>query len=66
MSCDGCVALPRGAMSLRFVFVVFSDHTHYFSLAKDEKHLKISFTWCFCHFPIWCTGSVMVLYCIDS
>ena len=24
----GCVALPRGAMSLRFVFVVFPDHTH--------------------------------------
>ena len=43
MSCDGCVALPRGAMSLRFVFVVFSDHTHYFSLAKDEKHLKMKF-----------------------
>ena len=29
MSRDGCVALPRGAMGfLRFVIVVFPDHTH--------------------------------------
>ena len=21
---------------------------------------------CFCHFPIWCPGSGVVLYCIDS
>ena len=29
MSCDGWAALPRGAGGcLRFVIVVFSDHTH--------------------------------------
>ena len=29
-SCDGCVALPHGALglSLRYVIVVFPDHTH--------------------------------------
>ena len=29
MSCDCCVALPRGAMGcLQFVIVVFPDHTN--------------------------------------
>ena len=29
MSCDCCLALPRGAMSLSaVVIVIFSDHTH--------------------------------------
>ena len=28
MSGDCCVALPRGAMGLQFVIVVFPDHNH--------------------------------------
>ena len=33
VSCNGCLALPRDAMGLvclRFVIVLFPDHTHYF------------------------------------
>ena len=37
MSRDGCVALPCGAMvCLRFVIVVFPDHTHYFCPRKGH------------------------------
>ena len=36
---------------LQFVIVVFPDHTHLIF---------------FCHFPIWCSGSGVVLDCIDS
>ena len=30
VSSDCCVALPRGAMGLSVLIVVFTDHTHYF------------------------------------
>ena len=28
--------------------------------------LYVTFFVCFCHFPIWCPGSGVVLDCIDS
>ena len=39
MSHDGCVALPRGAMGLYLVIVVFSDHTHLLFLTNLEPDL---------------------------
>ena len=37
VSRDYCVALPRGAWGcLRFVIVVFPDHTHYFLLGRID------------------------------
>ena len=44
MSRDGWVALPRGAIGcLRFVIVVFPDHTHYLRSIrrKKESHMQI-------------------------
>ena len=41
MSRDGCVALPCGAMvCLRFVIVVFPDHTHLLFLLREHMAQK--------------------------
>ena len=44
MSRDGYVTLPRGAMDLwiclRFVIVVFPDHTHYFGNPTTRHHCE--------------------------
>ena len=37
MSCDCCVALPRGAVvCLQFGIMVFPDHTHYFDQTNHQ------------------------------
>ena len=42
VSSDGRVALPRGAMGLclRFVIVVFPDHTHLLFLGNSPSSLR--------------------------
>ena len=50
VSCDCCVALPRGAMGcLQFVIVVFPDHTNLlfrYLLLWDFRNLGYVVTWC--------------------
>ena len=59
------LAVPRGC--LRFVIVVFPDHTHLLSLIeKAESLLLFWLFFVFCHFPMWSPGSRVVLECIDS
>ena len=58
------LAVPQGC--LRFVIVVFPDHTHYFCghlLGKGWPlgSLVCYVLLCFCHFPLWCPGSGVVL-----
>ena len=63
------LAVPLGC--LRFVIVVFPDHTHYFCghlLGKGCRLplLYVMFLLCLCHFSMLCPGPGVLLDCIDS
>ena len=42
MSRDCCVVLPRGAMGLQFVIMVFPDHTHLLFLLFIQANVESS------------------------
>ena len=72
MSRDGWmlfVAVPWGC--LRFVIVVFPDHTHLLFCGHllgngwPLGSLVCDVFLCFCHFHVWCPGSGVVFDCID-
>ena len=61
------LAVPWGC--LRFVIVVFPDHTHLLFLLSPTGKGWLSLMWCFIvffPFPMWCPGSLVVLDCINS
>ena len=57
---------PLCYLCFRFVFIMRSCLFLAALCLPDPLSLVCDNLLCFCHFPIWCLGSGVVLDCIDS